>query len=152
MRVPTLLAAAALLAGGCAMLMKTVERPKVDVRDVALTSVSLRGIEGEVQLDISNPNAVGVPLSGIDWQLAVGGASAVSGHVDVSQTIPAHGVAPVTASLRIDAGQALAVASRVSAGARDYTLDARFHFSTSVGDLTVDVHHVGALSDGLALR
>jgi hypothetical protein len=36
---------------------------------------------------------VGVPLSGIDWQLSIGGVRAVAGRVELSQTIPAHGVA-----------------------------------------------------------
>jgi LEA14-like dessication related protein len=142
--------AAVLAAGGCSIFMRSVEKPTVDVRDVAMTSMSLAGVEGQVRLDVTNPNAVGVPLSGIDWQLAVAGAPAVTGHVDVSQTIPPHGVAPVTASLRIDAADAIAVAQRVAAGGRDYQLDARLHFSTALGEISVDVHKDGALADRLA--
>jgi LEA14-like dessication related protein len=142
-----------LAASGCSMFMHTVEKPTVEVRDVAVTSVSLGGeVDGQVQLDVTNPNAVGVPLSGIDWQLSVAGAPAVRGHVEVSQTIPAHGVAPVTAGLRIDARDAFAVAQQVMAGARDYQLDARLHFATALGEVAVDVHKDGALTDGVALR
>src|SRR5512141_629632 len=66
---------ATLALGGCAMFMHTVEKPRVDVTDVALSSASFTGIDGQVSLDVSNPNSVGVPLSGIDWQLTVGGAT-----------------------------------------------------------------------------
>ena len=142
--------AAVLAAGGCSIFMRSVEKPTVDVRDVAMSSASLAGVEGQVRLDVTNPNAVGVPLSGIDWQLSVAGAPAVTGHVDVSQTIPAHGVAPVTASLRFGTADAIAVAERVAAGARDYQLDARLHFATALGEVAVDVHKDGSLADRLA--
>ncbi len=142
---------AALALGGCSLFMHSVETPRVDVRDVAVTSVSiLGGVEGAVRLDVTNPNAVGVPLRAIDWQLAVAGARAVTGHVDLSQTIPAHGVAPVTASLHISAGDAIEVAQRLAVGARDYQLDARLTFASPMGEVTVDVHKDGALTDGVA--
>jgi LEA14-like dessication related protein len=146
------LAIAVLLAGtGCSLFMHTVEKPSVSVEGVAVTSASLAGgIDGEMKLDVSNPNPVGVPLSGIDWQLSVDGAQAVTGHVDVSQTIPAKGVAPVTASLHIDARDAFDVAQRVAGGAREYQLDARLHFATALGEISVDVHKDGALADGIA--
>lgn len=143
----------ATLLSGCSIFMRSVEKPRVDVRDVAVTSISLGGeVDGEVRLDVTNPNAVGVPLSGIDWQLAVAGAPAVRGHVDVSQTIPARGVAPVTAALRIDARDAFQVAREVAGGARGYALDARLHFATALGEIEVDVHKDGDLTDGVALR
>jgi len=152
-RLASALLAAAATLGGCSIFMRSIEKPRVDVQGVSLSSASLTGIDGTVRLDVSNPNPVGLPLSGIDWQLAVGGASAVSGHVDLAQTIPARGVAPVEASLRIDALAAVAVARNLAGGARGYRLDARLHFSTSVGDVTVDVHHDGDLGDAArALR
>jgi LEA14-like dessication related protein len=146
-------AALAVTLTGCALFMRSVEKPNVEVRDVALSQVSLMaGVEGHVALDVSNPNAVGVPLQGIDWQLSIAGAPAVRGHVDVSQTIPAHGVAPVTASLHIDAGDAVAVARRLAVGGREYGLDARIYFAMPMGTISVDVHKDGALSDVLGLR
>jgi LEA14-like dessication related protein len=137
---------------GCSLFLHSIEKPKVDVRDVALSSVSLMaGVEGTIRLDVENPNPVGVPLRAIDWQLAVAGAPAVRGHVDVSTTIPARGVAPVTASLAIGAGDAVEVARRMAGGGRGYALDARLFFSTSVGEVEVDVHKDGDLADGIAM-
>src|SRR5690349_4194349 len=52
----------------CSMFTRSVERPTATVRTVDVTSAGLTGITGELRLDISNPNAFGVPLSGIDWQ------------------------------------------------------------------------------------
>ncbi|MGE0547114.1 MAG: LEA type 2 family protein [Kofleriaceae bacterium] len=133
---------------GCSMFMRSIERPTATVREVSLSSAGLGGVAGQLRLDVSNPNSVGVPLSGIDWQLSVGGARAVTGAVQLSQTIPARGVAPVTTSLSISAADAIAVASVMSRGARDYTLTAKLTFSTAVGPLEIEVKHRGELSGG----
>jgi hypothetical protein len=91
-----------------------------------------------------------VPLSGIDWQIAIGGARAATGRVDVQQTIPARGVAPVVTSLAIATGDAIQVARAIGGGAREYQLDATLHFATTVGQLDVAVHYTGAFPGGLA--
>lgn len=142
----------ALGAGGCSMFMNSMERPQVAVRDVSVASAGFGGVRGELQLEITNPNSVGVPLSGIDWQLAIGGARAVTGRVELSQTIPARGVAPVTTSLAIGMGDAMLVASALSRGARDYALSATLHFSAGFGQLDVVVRHAGTLGAPVSLR
>lgn len=132
-------------ASGCAFFGKTVEKPTAQVRAVSVASVSFTGIDGEVAFDIQNPNSFGVPLSAIDWQLSVGGAHAVDGRIELSQTIPAKGSAPVVAALHIDARDALAVAGELSRGTRVYRIDARLHFSTAIGPIAVDVTGTGEL-------
>jgi LEA14-like dessication related protein len=141
----TLAATAALAGGGCSMFMRSIEKPSAEVRTVSMSTVSWSGVEGGLSLDVSNPNGFGVPLSGIDWELAVGGARAVTGKVELQQEIPARGVAPVQTSLRVDVRDAAVVASALSAGRRDYALRARLHFSTSFGPLAVDLEHRGEL-------
>jgi LEA14-like dessication related protein len=133
---------------GCSIFMRSIERPQAKVRDVSVSSAGLTGVTGRLQLDVTNPNSVGVPLSGIDWQLSVGGARAVTGRAQLSQTIPARGVAPITTSLTIDARDAMAVASALASGVRDYQLVASLHFSTVVGQLDVEVEHRGTLGGG----
>jgi LEA14-like dessication related protein len=133
------------LASGCAFFGKTVEKPTAQVRAVTVGSASFTGIDGEVALDIQNPNGFAVPLSAIDWQLSVGDTPAVDGRIELSETIPARGTAPVLAALHIDARDALAVAGELSRGTRTYRIDARLHFSTTLGPITVDVTGTGEL-------
>ena len=128
--------------------MHSIEKPTAEVRDVTVSSAGFSGVTGELRLDVMNPNGFGVPLSGIDWQLSIGGARAVTGRVELQQTIPAKGVAPVTTSLTIDARDAIAVASSLAGGARNYQITARLHFSTQVGQLDVDLSHSGTLGGG----
>lgn len=139
------LAFVSMFATGCAVFGKTVEKPTAQVRAVSVASVSFTGIDGEVALDIQNPNSFGVPLSAIDYQLSVGSAHAVDGRIELSQTIPARASAPVAAALHIDARDALAVAGELSRGTRTYRIDARLHFSTALGPITVDVTGTGTL-------
>ena len=135
------------------MFMRSIEKPQAEVRDVSVTSAGFTGISGELALDVTNPNAFGVPLSGIDWQLSIGGARAVTGTVQLNQTIPARGVAPVNTTLAIGASDALAIGGVLARGARDYQLDVKLHFSTSVGQIDVDLAHRGSLGGtGLAAR
>jgi LEA14-like dessication related protein len=143
-----LVACALLSASGCSIFMRSIEKPKAAVRDVSLSAAGLGGVSGQLQLDVTNPNGFGVPLSGIDWELSIGGARAVTGAVQLSQTIPARGVAPVATSLTVNASDAIAVASALGGGARSYALKAKLHFSTPVGALSVDVQHTGTLGGG----
>jgi LEA14-like dessication related protein len=130
------------------MFMKSIEKPTAEVRDVTVSSAGFSGVTGELRLDVMNPNSFGVPLSGIDWQLSIGGARAVTGRIELQQTIPAKGVAPIATSLTIDARDAIAVASSLAGGRRDYQITARLHFSTQVGQLDVDIQHAGQLGAG----
>lgn len=131
----------------CSMFMKSIEKPTAEVRGVSMSAVSWSGVEGALQLDVANPNNFGVPLSGIDWELAIGGSRAVTGRVELSQEIPARGIAPVQTSLRVDVRDAATVATSLSAGRRDYTLRAKLHFSTAIGPLAVELEHRGDLGN-----
>jgi len=127
------------------MFMHSIEKPKATVRDVSVASAGFTGVTGKLELDVMNPNGFGVPLSGIDWQLAIGGNRAATGNVELQQTIPARGVAPVTTTLSIGTGDAIAVAGVLARGARDYQINVKLHFSTTVGQIDVDVAHTGQL-------
>jgi LEA14-like dessication related protein len=135
----------------CSIFTRSIERPTAKVRDVTVASAGLTGVSGELRLDVTNPNSFGVPLAGIDWELAIGGARAVTGTVELAQTIPARGVAPVVTSLVIDARDAIAVAGALARGARDYRIAVRLRFSTPVGPLDVGVEHAGELGGGAGL-
>src|SRR6188768_1470448 len=139
---------AVVLLSGCSMFMHSIEKPKAEVRNVNVTSAGFTGVTGELRLDVSNPNGFGVPLAGIEWQLSIGGARAVTGTVELQQTIPAKGIAPVTTSLTINAMDVPIVASQIANGARDYRIHAKLKFSTQVGQVDVELDHTGQLGGG----
>jgi LEA14-like dessication related protein len=149
MRTTVALVVACTQALGCSMFLRSMERPEVAVRDVSVSSAGFTGISGEMQLDVTNPNNFGVPLAGIDWQLSIGGSRAVSGKIELSQTIPARGVAPVTTSLTIDARDAIGLASTLARGVRTYQVTAQVHFALAMGRVDVEVSHSGTLGSGM---
>ncbi|MDB4953356.1 MAG: Late embryosis abundant protein 2 [Myxococcales bacterium] len=147
----SLVLASCLVVSGCSLFMHSIERPTATVRNASISSAGFTGISGELQLDVMNPNNFGVPISGIDWQLSVGGSRAATGTVQLSQTIPARGVAPITTSLTITASDAIAIASVIASGARNYQINAQLHFSTTVGQLDVAIQHAGTIDGGSLL-
>lgn len=152
MRIVVVVASMALafMLAGCSLFTRSIERPTATVRGVAVTQAGFTGVTGTATFDVTNPNAFGVPLERIDWDLALGDARAISGTVELSQTIPARGVAPVTTTLTIAAGDAAVAVAALAAGERRYQLTARLRFSTAVGPLDVTVVHDGVLDGSSA--
>lgn len=132
---------------GCSMFMHSIEEPKATVEHVSIASAGFTGVAGKLDLDIMNPNAFGVPLSGIDWTLSVDGARAITGRTELSQTIPARGHAPVSTSLAIDARDAFAVGGAIAnnVGAHTYRLAATLHFSSGFSKVDVAIAQDGTL-------
>ena len=65
-RVLCIIVVAGVLATGCSSVMK---EPQVSVTDVSLSSVSLSTIVIEVTFSIDNPNAVGVTLDSLTFDI-----------------------------------------------------------------------------------
>ncbi len=140
------IAALSLLAG-CAAFRVPVEEPTVQVRGVAVGAVSLTGIDGRVDLDMYNPNPVGLPLDRVDWRLEVAGGRLVEGSTRLSNRLPARGTTPVSVDLHIDMLDAAILAPRLAAGDERYALEGTLHFSTAMGDLAVTFRHEGTFAD-----
>lgn len=138
-------------AGACAHLPNPIEKPTAEVREVWVSSASMSGMRGQVDLDVFNPNGFGVPLSRVDWELSIGTVTAMTGSFSLSAEIPARATAPVSVDLHIDARDAIAVARSLGLGERNYTLRAVLHFSTRVGPVDVDIAHTGHISEGASL-
>ncbi len=132
---------------GCAGLPTPVEKPKVDVHEVTIDSITVVGVNGQVELDIFNPNAFGVPLRSGEWELSVGGGTAVRGQFDLVHTIPAKATSPVKASLRIETASAIQVGRALARGERTYELRGTLHFSTRLGPISVAFSSTGNLTD-----
>lgn len=142
-----LLLAIALLASACPGITRPPEKPTVDLKSVAVLSVGLTGLHARASFDLNNPNSYGLPLRAFDWTLSIGGSSDIRGRVDLAETIPAMGTAKVDADLMIGAAAAVDMASRLSAGARNYHLRGTLHFQTRLGDIAVAIDHEGSLDD-----
>ncbi len=152
MRTPVAITAllALVAVAGCNRLQP--KKPTLDVRGVAIGSVSFSGITGSLTVEVTNPNDFGVPLAAVDWQLSVGGARAVTGSVTLSNTIPANGSTTVEISLSIAALDAVHVARKLSAGQRNYQIDGVMHFNAPIGRIDVSFSGSGDLGTLVSAR
>jgi len=101
-----MVAAALLTLAGCAgldgLLRKGIQTPEVTVLSAAPTSADFEGLTLAVDLRVQNPNAVGLRVAGLAWQLDVEGGRVASGDAPGGLTLPANGAATsrVTARFR----------------------------------------------------
>jgi len=135
------------LASGCNLLKMgpAVKDPKVEVKSVSMEAFSLRGVSGQMELNVANPNPVSLPLRYVEWEISVSGDRAVSGRFDVPTSLPANGAAPVSVALDVLAADASRVAPHLVAGARDYQLHGVLHFQSPIGDMSVGFQADGVL-------
>ncbi len=138
------LALAALVLGGCYPLF---EKPRVSVRRVDVTSVSFTGVGFNVVFAVDNPNALGLDLATLRYQLTVDGHPFVQGAGDHTLHVPANGSGelqlPVSFKF-VELAQALATLF-TSKRTVPYTIATRLGFGTPLGIIEVPIDHAGTL-------
>jgi LEA14-like dessication related protein len=141
------LVALATFTSGCNLMHMgpSVKDPKVEVKSVSMEAFSLRGVSGQMELSIANPNPVSLPLRYVEWEMSIAGDRAVSGHFDVPENLPANGAAPVSVALEVLAADAGRVVPHLAAGSRDYQLHGVLHFQSPIGDMSVGFQSDGVL-------
>jgi len=137
-----------MISSGCNRLQP--KKPTVAVQGVSVGSVSFTGISGTLSVEVTNPNDFGVPLASVDWRLSVGGATAVTGTIQLSNTIPAKGSTNVDVSLTVQALDAVRVARKLSAGERTYQVSGVLHFNAPIGRIDVSFSGEGDIGKALS--
>ena len=87
-----LIAVSVLLLSGCESLRDVVDaihRPEVRIDAVELEALSFSGLTLRFDVEIRNPNPIGISLSGFDYELQIEGTPFVSGEVDEKISIAA---------------------------------------------------------------
>ena len=136
------------LLAGCAALGIDYQRPELSL--VNVRSLGGSGIDQRFSLSfrIDNPNPVSLPVSGIDYQVALNGMRFVTGATDRDFTIAAHGDTvfdvAVEANL-LDSARVLLDLFRQRRDRVDYSLDARIHTGLALMR-SVDVGRSGTVS------
>ncbi|MEI8195899.1 MAG: LEA type 2 family protein [Phycisphaerae bacterium] len=130
------------LLGGCATVnafLANSPKPSVTLAGVALTDINLQSATIRFDVEVSNPYAVPLPVSNVDYSLAsAGGAPFVKGTAELQTTIPAGGKKVLQLPATIGFAQVLNTVQGVRLGSV-VPYDARLNFS-------VDAPAVGKLS------
>lgn len=84
-------AIALLLLTACATLLEKPEPPRVSLVGLKLVSMDLFEQRYQVRLRVKNPNAVVLPVRGVDFQLDINGRAFADGVSSQSVDVPAYG-------------------------------------------------------------
>lgn len=87
---------AAMLIASCATLEKQIGRPEVSMGGVRIVDMSLAGAQLAFDLDIRNPNPVGLSLRGLSYRLAIQDKPLFDGNQSNTLRIGANGTSRVT--------------------------------------------------------
>ncbi len=85
------LVAAALLLAGCAAIPTRVDPPRISLVNLQMLSVSSREQRYRLTLRIQNPNAFNLPVSRLEYDLALNGRDFTRGVSGEPFTVPAFG-------------------------------------------------------------
>jgi LEA14-like dessication related protein len=98
-------AAALFTLAGCAgldgLLRQGIQTPQVSVLSAAPTAADFEGLTVAVDLRVQNPNAIGLRVAGLAWQLDVEGGRVASGDAPGGLTLPANGAATSRVTARV---------------------------------------------------
>ena len=133
---------------GCAGL--NVQRPTAAVTGMAVRDVTAAGFTMDFGVDLTNPNAIALPLTTADYTVGVGGVPVAAGKATPAATLPANGTASVSVPVAVTFDGLLKAERSIAAGGGDvpYALDGGLSFGTSnplLGDVRVPVTSAGTL-------
>lgn len=135
---------------GCAtlweLLNQFVKAPKLDVRKMDITGMTLTSISVKFHTLISNPNPFGFRLDGLDYLLKVGGGQLAKGTAPRGITLKPRGSAKTELDLDFDLGKtASAILELITKKRADYELQAVGKFFSKQGGIDVPFSHKGVM-------
>jgi LEA14-like dessication related protein len=115
------------------------------VADAALSDLSLEAVTLDLDLEVSNPYSVALPLLGAEYRLSSGGRQFLSGAGEQGGSIPAGGKGTYPVTARIPFADLLTVLSGIKPGARvPYEAEmGLFVDAPALGKIELPVSHSG---------
>lgn len=137
-----------------------VQSPTAMVRGAQLGKVTPEGMMLNLDMTVSNPNAVSIPLTKMSYDMRLGGADGaklLDGTANPSTSIPANGSAPVTVPVQIRWEDLLNVKDALVSGGGNvpYTLSGKLSAGGGIpliGEQSVPLSYSGTLPLKEALR
>lgn len=86
----------------CSSVPGVVEQPKISIQNIAVQNISLTQGTALVTLNVSNPNAFPIPITGIQYGLNLNGHLVATGEQSQDQMIGARQDVPVNIPIKLD--------------------------------------------------
>jgi LEA14-like dessication related protein len=144
-KAPYLAVVALLLAAtGCSSLQTTlnIEEPRYTMRDIRphvsiALPLSASSIDFDMNVEVENPNSVGLRLDRIDFDLMVNGSRLLSGVTRDQIRVPARGTGEVRLTARVGYNQIRSafreVSDAIQGNRAKYELRGRAYYDTPIG-------------------
>ena len=128
----------------CALLNQVFQRPTVSMRSVDLTSLSFTGIGANFVMNVNNPNAIGLDLARLGYQLTIEGKRLAAGQGNQPANIPAMGQGVVTLPVSINFSDFVAsVEALFKKDNVSYNIALAPGFNTPLGVIDIPLSHAG---------
>ena len=129
----------------CALLEQVFQKPTVSIRSVDLTSLSFTGIGANFVMNVSNPNAIGINLARLGYQLTIEGKQLAAGQSNQGAvSIPAQGQGLVTLPVSIQFSEFIeSIEALFKKDAVAYNIALAPGFTTPLGVLDIPLSHAG---------
>jgi LEA14-like dessication related protein len=133
-RVPLLVLLALVLFGAVSCLDRLIEKPVIEIREIAVEPVSLTELKVVLGLNISNPNRFDLELKSLEFSLQLEGENAGSGRTQEELRIEKSSSAQVRVPVLITYGDLMPHLKLIFSGKEaGYTLEGKAHVRTFMG-------------------
>ncbi|MEL0585591.1 MAG: LEA type 2 family protein [Candidatus Thiodiazotropha sp. (ex. Lucinoma kazani)] len=121
------------------------QKPTAKVTGVKVTSLDFDGVELAFDVNVTNPNPVGIDLAGLDYDLKLLGNSFVKGEQPMALSVAANGTSQVELPMRLGFGQLMSSYQKLQhASQAAYQLDLGLGFNIPVlGKMRVPISYQG---------
>ncbi len=116
--------------------LPAVHTPKISLDALDMRNLSFRGADLALRLNVDNPNAFGLALQSLDYDLGLAGSAVANGTTRTSAEFPSHGTGSIELPLHLDflsAGRALF--SALSGDRIDAKLSGQMDLSSTLPEL-----------------
>ncbi len=150
-RIPSLVAllSLTLITSGCASL--NLKRPTAQVTGMSVADVNATGFTMNFDVSVTNPNSVTLPLSAVDYELAIGGTKLLEGKTRPQASIGGGETRTVALPVAVTFENLLKAEKIIaSSGANiPYALSGGLTFDSGlpvIGQMRVPLSHEGTLA------
>ncbi|MCU7929593.1 MAG: LEA type 2 family protein [Candidatus Thiodiazotropha sp. (ex Codakia rugifera)] len=121
------------------------QKPTAKVTGVKVTSLDFNGVELAFDVNVTNPNPVGIDLAGLDYDLKLLGSSFVKGEQPMALSVAANGTSQVELPMRLGFRQLMSSYQKLQhASQAAYEIDLGLGFNIPVlGKMRVPVSYQG---------
>jgi LEA14-like dessication related protein len=134
----------ALASQSCALLSGLFQRPTVSLQRVDVTSLSFTGIGANFVMKVDNPNAIGIDLARLGYQLTIEGKQLAAGQGNQAANIPANGSGLVTLPVAINFSDFVqSVEALLRKDNVNYSIAMSPGFNTPIGIIDIPLSHSG---------